>query len=220
MGRRARRRYGTTLAVVREVASDDPLERRHRSLASRARSTADRPADRLVVGNWTDPSLLAGEVFDTVLVDYVVGALDGFAPYFQDSFFARLRPHCRGRVYVVGLEPYAPASDEGGAIVWEIARLRDACILLAGDRCYREYPRAWVKERMGAAGFEVTSDQAFPIQLRRAVRERPARRLPAKAAAHRRRRAWRARRADRERRRARERLPVARRSRSTSARTT
>jgi hypothetical protein len=124
----------------------------------------ERPDDRIVVGNWTDPSLLAGESFDTVLVDYVVGALDGFAPYFQDAFFARLRPHCRGRIYVVGLEPYGVAHDEGSTIVQEIARLRDACILLAGDRCYREYPRAWVKERMARAGFEITSDQAFPIR--------------------------------------------------------
>jgi hypothetical protein len=125
---------------------------------------AERPADRVVVGNWTDPSLLRGEVFDTVLVDYVVGAIEGFAPYFQDAFFRRLRPHCGGRVYVVGLEPYGAATDDGSRIVEEIARLRDACILLAGDRCYREYPRAWVKERMGEAGFVVTSDQAFPIR--------------------------------------------------------
>ena len=124
----------------------------------------ERPDDRVVVGNWTDTALLAGESFDTVLVDYVVGALDGFAPYFQDAFFARLRPHCRGRIYVVGLEPYAAAHDEGGAIVWDIVRLRDACILLAGDRCYREYPRSWVKGRMADAGFEITSDQGFPIR--------------------------------------------------------
>ena len=103
----------------------------------------ERPDDRIVVGNWTDTTLLSGESFDTALVDYVVGALDGFAPHFQDAFFTRLRPHCRGRIYVIGLEPYGIAHDEGGAIVWEIARLRDACILLAGDRCYREYPRAW-----------------------------------------------------------------------------
>jgi hypothetical protein len=124
----------------------------------------DRVQDRIVVGNWTDTALLADESFDTVLVDYVVGALDGFAPYFQDAFFARLRPHCRGRVYVIGLEPYGVAHDEGDAIVWEIARLRDACILLAGDRCYREYPRAWVKQRMSQAGFEITSDESFPIR--------------------------------------------------------
>jgi hypothetical protein len=124
----------------------------------------DRPQDRIVLGNWTDPGLLVGETFDTILVDYVLGALDRFAPYFQNAFFERLRPHCRGRIYVVGLEPYGAASDEGGSIVWEIARLRDACILLAGDRCYREYPRAWVKDRMAHAGFEITSDRAFPIR--------------------------------------------------------
>ncbi|WP_205042003.1 hypothetical protein [Rhodoligotrophos defluvii] len=33
-----------------------------------------RPQDRLVLGNWTDPGLLAGEVFETVLADYLLGA--------------------------------------------------------------------------------------------------------------------------------------------------
>lgn len=41
-----------------------------------------RPQDRLLVGNWTDPRLLAGESFDTVLADYLLGAIEGFAPYF------------------------------------------------------------------------------------------------------------------------------------------
>jgi len=43
-----------------------------------------RPQDRIVLGNWADPSLLAGERYDTVLADYLLGAIDGFAPFFQD----------------------------------------------------------------------------------------------------------------------------------------
>lgn len=103
-----------------------------------------RPQDRLLVGNWIDANLLAGETFDTVLVDYLVGAIEGFAPYWQDRAFERLRPlvAAGGRLYVIGLEPYVqyqPKTDSG-RIVWEIGRVRDACLLLAGERPYREYP--------------------------------------------------------------------------------
>ena len=51
-----------------------------------------RPEDRLLVGNWSDPEFLQGERFDTVLADYLLGAIDGFAPYTQDQLFSRLRP--------------------------------------------------------------------------------------------------------------------------------
>lgn len=53
-----------------------------RSLADKTRAalgSAMRPQDRLLVGNWVDDSLLAGETFDTILVDYLVGAIEGFA---------------------------------------------------------------------------------------------------------------------------------------------
>lgn len=39
--------------------------------------------DEIVVGNWRDEKFLEGRVFDTVLMDYLVGAIDGFAPYYQ-----------------------------------------------------------------------------------------------------------------------------------------
>lgn len=53
---------------------------------------AIRPQDRLLVGNWIDDDLLAGETFDTVLVDYLVGAIEGFAPYWQDRAFEGFVP--------------------------------------------------------------------------------------------------------------------------------
>lgn len=130
-----------------------------RDLGHRMRAT-----DRVLTGNWSDPSFLSGEVFDTVLADYLLGALDGFAPYYQDRLFPRLRPHVGGRLYVIGLEPYPDdAQDEAGAVILDIARLRDACILLAGHRCYREYPRAWVERNLAAAGFVVEQSVSVPI---------------------------------------------------------
>ncbi|MGE8547346.1 class I SAM-dependent methyltransferase [Alcaligenes sp. Marseille-Q7550] len=125
-----------------------------------------RPQDRLVVGNWTDPALLEGECFDTVLADYLLGAMDGFAPYAQDQLFARLRPLTGRRLYVIGLEPYVPysAADPAGALVVEIGRLRDACLLLAGERPYREYPMDWVLRHLRLAGFRCVDAQRFGIR--------------------------------------------------------
>ena len=125
-----------------------------------------RFADRILSGNWTDPALLAGETFDVILADYLLGAIDGFAPYFQDQLFARLRRHLKpgGRLYIVGLAPYPDAADTpGGRMILEIARLRDACILLAGHRCYREYPLSWVTRSLSASGYHI--DEAVSIDI-------------------------------------------------------
>lgn len=115
-----------------------------------------------LLGDWTDQTLLAGERFDTVLADYLVGAIDGFAPYFQSRLFHRLRRHVADRLYVVGMEPL---EDEDN-LATRIARLRDACILLAGHRCYREYPRAWVLRSLESSGYRVLDSWAIPIVYR------------------------------------------------------
>lgn len=129
-----------------------------------------RSSDRLLVGNWVNDSLLTGEVFDTVLVDYLVGAIEGFAPYWQDRVFERLRPLVaeNGRLYIIGLEPYVqfPPETESGKIIWEIGRVRDACLLLAGERPYREFPQDWMLRRLGLAGFRLLEARQFPICYR------------------------------------------------------
>ncbi len=123
-----------------------------------------RGGDRLVVGNWSDPSFLQGERYDVVIADYLVGAIEGFAPYYQDQILGRLKPLVGRALYVVGLEPFDDhAQDEGGRLILEIARLRDACILLAGHRCYREFPLQWMLRHLDAAGFEVERHEAVPI---------------------------------------------------------
>ncbi|MCW4460501.1 hypothetical protein OK349_02195 [Sphingomonas sp. BT-65] len=129
---------------------------------------ARRPQDRLIAANWADPELLKGERFDTVLADYLIGAVEGFAPYFQGAMFARLRALTARRFYLVGLEPYVthdPAT-EAGRLVWEIGRFRDACLLLAGERPYREYPMGWVLDRMAEAGFKPIAARRFPIRYK------------------------------------------------------
>ncbi len=119
------------------------------------------PEARLVQGQWTDPALLWGQQFDVVVVDYVIGAIDGHAPYFQYEFLRRLRPHVRARLYLAGMTP--PPRD--GGLLDEICRLRDACILLAGHRCYREYPRELVISWLEAADFSVLDSSEHPNVL-------------------------------------------------------
>lgn len=123
-----------------------------------------RPQDRVVVGNWTDPELLSGERFEVVLVDYLVGAVDRLAPYYQTRLLGRLKRHVGQRLYVIGLEPYPPAGkNTAGLLVNELANLRDATLMLAQQRPHREYPRWWVLEQLALQGYEVLSERAFPI---------------------------------------------------------
>lgn len=135
-----------------------------RTLLQRNLGHRMRPQDEVMAGNWTDPMLLTGQRFDVVLADYLLGAIAGFAPYFQAQLFARLRPLVKGQLYVVGLDPYPDRPEtEGGRVVREIARLRDACILLAGHRCYREYPLEWVVRSLESSGFTV--DDALRVDI-------------------------------------------------------
>lgn len=127
-----------------------------------------RTEDRLIVGNWLDPELLAGERFDTVLADYLLGAIEGFAPYWQDRLFPRLRALTTGRLYLIGLQPYVSTQpdDEAGRVIFEIGRLRDACLLLAGERPYREYPMDWTVRQLESSGFQIAHERRFPIRYR------------------------------------------------------
>ncbi|MBX3182868.1 MAG: class I SAM-dependent methyltransferase [Polyangiaceae bacterium] len=133
----------------------------------RAAGIRVREVDRLIVGNWEDPTLLAGERYDVVIADYLLGAVEGFAPYFQDQLFPRLRELVGGRLYLIGLEPYVPylPTDMSGQVVSAIGRLRDACLLLAGERPYREYPLSWVRRQLEQCGMRVVQERRFPIRF-------------------------------------------------------
>lgn len=136
--------------------------------ASRALAVRPRQCDRIIMGNWSDDTFLADEQFDTVLLDHTVGAVDAFAPYFQETFLHNMASRTRATLYVTGLEPYVPviADDEVGAFVGDLGRLRDACMLLAGDRPYREYPATWVAAQLRQAAFTVTDAAHFRIRYR------------------------------------------------------
>ena len=123
--------------------------------------------DELVVGSWSDDNTCRGRDFDTLLVDYLLGAMDAFTPYTQDLLFPRLARHARhGAVlHVVGLSPipHGRAFGRGAQLVVDAVRLRDACMLLAGQRFYREYPAEWVLRHLEQAGWSVGETQHFDV---------------------------------------------------------
>jgi hypothetical protein len=110
--------------------------------------------------------LLEGQQFDTILADYLVGAIDGFSPYFQDLIFNRLVPHLApgGRLYVIGLQPIPDSVSSPANVMCKIRRVRDACILLANHRCYREYPLDWIERHLRKSGLNVVQSRTYPIR--------------------------------------------------------
>ena len=143
--------------------------KREAAFVQEAVGTNMRACDEIKQGNWADRSLLNGEHFDTVLADYLLGAIEGFAPYFQPYLFARLRTLTGKKLYATGLEPYVPQAepkDEPARFLWRIGRFRDACVLLAGQQPYREFPAHWVMDHMKRAGFNVGGVTHFEVRYK------------------------------------------------------
>ncbi|KAJ8602935.1 hypothetical protein CTAYLR_001511 [Chrysophaeum taylorii] len=156
-------RWLTSLDVKRIVAVSADLGSGEGKGASQLRSSLDASrGDVLVEGSWcTSPPALDTE-FDTIVCDYLVGSMDGFTPFQQDRIFEELVPLLKptGVLHLVGLQPvyhqlgtaaYNNLSDEKRIVV-DVARLRDACILLAGHRPYREFPVEWIQRQLDRAG--------------------------------------------------------------------
>lgn len=143
------------------VTGDPRMQRR----VQRIIGDGQRAGDRLVLGNWADPDLLAGEQYDTVLADQLLGAIEGFAPFFQTTLFPRLRMLTVKRLYVTGMQPYVmmrPA-DPAGTLIYEIGRFRDACLLLLGKQPYREFPLDWVIAELRRSGFQPIAKHKIPV---------------------------------------------------------
>ena len=134
----------------------------------------------LVKGNWFDERqpLQLEQQFDVILADYLIGAMDGFSPYQQDLMIAKLSTYLKpegGRLYIVGLQPIpdaVPANclEPNAGVICRVRQVRDACILLAGHRCYREYPVDWVHRQIaGCPGLQLLQTKQFPILYRQAT---------------------------------------------------
>ncbi|CAH0485293.1 unnamed protein product [Peronospora farinosa] len=160
--------HGAASHLIREVVAvtgENPLAA---DLTAEFGSSTT-PLLQLQVGNWQNDDFLTNEKsFDVIIADYLIGAIEGFAPYYQDQICTRLEKLLvpGGRIYLVGLQPWsesqapASASDQdikAEKLIQEVARTRDACLLLAGRRCYREYPIDWSQRQLEKAGMKVTN---------------------------------------------------------------
>ena len=137
------------------------VEARTFSEVEQVTSEWQTPHRRLLVGDWRNASLLTGEQFDVVVCDYLFGSIDHFAPYWQAGAFARLRGMVRpgGLMVIVGREPLSLAgADE---IIQEVERLRDAAMLLGGQRPYRELPLSWATSTINTSGFTLLERHTF-----------------------------------------------------------
>ncbi|CEM28277.1 unnamed protein product [Vitrella brassicaformis CCMP3155] len=125
-----------------------------------------RPQDEILTGDWADSTFLSNFQADVIAADYLIGAIDGFSPYFQDRIFSRLVQHLKpgGWLYVVGLEPFSNSEPTSKAteLLQQVARVRDACILLAGHRCYREYPQEWVHRQLEQVKCRMDASERWP----------------------------------------------------------
>lgn len=128
----------------------------------------------VLMGNWFGSPLLEwnDRQFDTILVDYLIGAMDGFSPYQQDQMLPKLNALLKpgGRMYIVGLEPLPDQVDGDANVMCRVRQVRDACILLAGHRCYREYPLEWIERQCAnIPGLKLVASKKFPILYRHAT---------------------------------------------------
>jgi hypothetical protein len=100
--------------------------------------------------------------------------MDGFSPYRQDEIIPLLARYLKpsGRLYIVGLEPIPDAVDDAddaaSNMICQVRQVRDACILLAGHRCYREYPLDWIVRqvhrcRQHSSDLSLVDTARFPI---------------------------------------------------------
>lgn len=167
---------------IEEYTAITADEGMRRTVLKEAQELGIEQYGRILIGNWQTTSsassssteLCHGEMYDTILADYLVGAMDGFSPYYQDMIFPRLNQHLKpgGRLYVIGLNPipHRDDTDANANIICQVARVRDACILLAGHRCYREYPVEWIERHLEKVpGLKVVQSSRFPIMYSHAA---------------------------------------------------
>jgi len=59
---------------------------RHQIISDQYVNRHIRPSDSVMVGNWMDSDFVNTlGTYDTILADYLIGAVDGFSPYQQDE---------------------------------------------------------------------------------------------------------------------------------------
>lgn len=122
----------------------------------------------IVLGNWFGEEPVQFEhQFDTILADYLIGAVSGFSDYYQEEIIPKLIDHLKpgGYLYIIGWEPIPNSglfADEH--IISEMKIVRDAAIMLAGELYYREYPLSWIQRQAAKLPHcTLTNATSYPI---------------------------------------------------------
>lgn len=149
-------------------------------LLSGATQSADHP-NVLLVGNWftgedqhsplTQHPVYSARRFDTVLAEYLLGALEHFAAFHEQKMIDMLVSSVtddglllfcgRSPFDYPGPENYKSKYSRDKQLVLDTERIRDAAMLLSQQREYREFPAWWVVEAVKNRGFEIVRQKAF-----------------------------------------------------------
>jgi len=131
-----------------------------------------RESDQIIVGDWTKAefeTMMNGSRFDVIIADYLLGAMEGFSPYMEDTLFTTLHKYVspNGHLFLVGQEPYplhqiSPSYPETH-LVGTIMKIRDICLMLVGEHFYREYPVHRVLRSLSESGWIIEDVALFPI---------------------------------------------------------
>lgn len=150
-----------TTDSITAITADNNMKK---SILNDPNVTPLRSCDSLIVGNWMEIDDSLGK-FDTILADYLIGAVDGFSPYEQDTIIDKLKHHLNdnGRLYIIGMNPIPDNAPSPADLICELRKARDACILLAGHRPYREFPIEWMARHLKKSNMKILKSKNFTI---------------------------------------------------------
>ena len=147
-------------------------------------SHGGRHPNTLLVGNWfvgedgkrplTEHPVYTAQKFDTVVAEYLLGALEHFAAFTEQKLVDLLVCSMKedGLLIFCGRKPYPypgpgsrPASwtiySKARRLVLNAERVRDAAMLLSHQREYREFPARWVRDALHQRGLEIARQESF-----------------------------------------------------------
>ena len=130
----------------------------------------------IVLGNWKQPDfidrMLNTKLYDVVVADYLLGAIERHWPYGADTMMDRLLRVVKpgGYLLVVGLEPYElllDRNDKQDRLVLDIESIGDAAARLTGVATYRELPEEWIRHQVERQNTEysVVATKQFEMAL-------------------------------------------------------
>lgn len=75
-------------------------------------------------------------LFDTILADYLIGAVDGFSPYTQDVIVEKLSNYLKpgGKIYIIGMNPIPDTNVPPANVVSEVTKISLSDQVIIGGR--------------------------------------------------------------------------------------